>query len=232
MNLSVLFALEDASEGVDLKHLKKLALEHASQQDGNEGKKKKALKEEFESALNELLEENKISEVEGLYTKSIKKSSKKRQRKEDVVEKDDDIAEAKAGGSNHEALAPTTASKPLAVIDEDEQLVIKKKGKTDLTALSCKIDLSRNGEQAWREGSLSQEYLSTNPDGITRLFCGNLNKKITEEELKSAIEGITFIKWITDKQTREFYGSTFLEIKDPRAAATAVMKDKSKFMGR
>ena len=67
---------------------------------------------------------------------------------------------------------------------------------------------------------------------VTRLFCGNLNKKITEEELQGRLPGITFIKWITDKQTGEFYGSSFLEMKDPAAAALAVLQDKSKFLGR
>ena len=76
------------------------------------------------------------------------------------------------------------------------------------------------------------DYLASNPDRITRLFCGNLNKKITEEDLKSCLPGIKFIKWITDKQTGEFYGSTFLEMKDPESAAAAVLKDQSKFMGR
>ena len=52
------------------------------------------------------------------------------------------------------------------------------------------------------------------------------------QELRGCIEGITHIKWITDKQTREFYGSTFLELKDAKAASLAVQKDKSKFMGR
>ncbi len=41
-----------------------------------------------------------------------------------------------------------------------------------------------------------------------------------------------YIKWITDKATKEFYGSTFLEMKDPLAATAAVMMDKSKFLGR
>jgi len=34
-----------------------------------------------------------------------------------------------------------------------------------------------------------------NPDGITRLFVGNLNRKITEDQLRNAIDGITHIKW-------------------------------------
>jgi nucleolin len=70
------------------------------------------------------------------------------------------------------------------------------------------------------------------PYRVTRLFCGNLNKKVTEEELKTRLPGIMFIKWITDKQTGEFYGSSFLEMKDPASAALAVLADKTKFLGR
>ena len=55
---------------------------------------------------------------------------------------------------------------------------------------------------------------------------------MTEEELKKCISGITHIKWITDKESGEFYGSSFLELKDPESAAVAVLQDKSKFMGR
>ena len=97
---------------------------------------------------------------------------------------------------------------------------------------SATKELWRTGEVAWREGLLDADYLASNPDGITRLFCGNLNKSITEEELKTAIPGIVYIKWITDKQTREFYGSTFIEMADPGAAARAVLMDKSKLKGR
>lgn len=60
------------------------------------------------------------------------------------------------------------------------------------------------------------------------MFCGNLNRNVTEEELKEFIPGITFIKWITDKTTGEFYGSSFLELKDPACAAMAVLQDKAK----
>lgn len=64
------------------------------------------------------------------------------------------------------------------------------------------------------------------------MFCGNLSRKITEEELKTYLPGIVFIKWITDKETGEFYGSSFIEMKDASSAAMAVLQDKSKFMGR
>ena len=59
-----------------------------------------------------------------------------------------------------------------------------------------------------------------------------MNKKVTEEELKKCLSGIVFIKWITDKETGEFYGSTFLEMNDPESAALAVQQDRTKFMGR
>ena len=95
-----------------------------------------------------------------------------------------------------------------------------------------KHELWKNGEQMWRDGALDQSYLRTNPDGITRLFCGNLKKDITEEQLRNAIAGIKYIKWMIDKGTKSFYGTTFLEMKDPSAAAAAVLMDKSKLLGR
>ena len=119
--------------------------------------------------------------------------------------------------------------------DGDEEEKINKQSKI-MSDESNKVkfpkDLWKNGEQAWRDNSIDSEYLRTNPEGITRIFCGNLNKNIKEEELKGCLEGITYIKWITDKQTKEFYGSTFLELKDSKCAAEAVMKDRQKFMGR
>lgn len=93
-------------------------------------------------------------------------------------------------------------------------------------------ELWKNGEQAWRDQSLDAEYLRNNPDGITRLFCGNLKLDMTEETLRAHIPGITFIKWQKDKVSKQFYGSTFLEMKDPKAAAVAVAMDRTKFQGR
>lgn len=93
-------------------------------------------------------------------------------------------------------------------------------------------ELYKDGEKAWRNNLLDDDYLTTNPDKITRLFCGNLKLNITEEQLMNCIDGITHIKWMTDKQTREFYGSTFIEMKNPSAAAAAVRLDKTKLLGR
>ena len=119
------------------------------------------------------------------------------------------------------------------------------------TTVSTSKELWKNGEQVYRDGSLDAEYLRNNPESITRLFCGNLNRKITEEQLKTAIPGIKYIKWMVDKGkytfssvpaisaflfcelgTKEFYGTTFLEMRDEKFAAKAVSMDKSKLMGR
>ena len=108
----------------------------------------------------------------------------------------------------------------------------KKKVLERVDAAEAKKELWKYGEQTWANGSLDQSYLSENPDGITRLFCGNLKKTITEDELHNALPGITHIKWMTDKVTREFYGSTFIEMKDAKAAAAAVLMDKTKLLGR
>jgi hypothetical protein len=113
--------------------------------------------------------------------------------------------------------------------------IAMKKMKSSLPIVNqevAKKEMWKYGEQVWADGSLDQDYLVNNPDGITRLFCGNLKKTITEEQLHNAINGIVFIKWMTDKTTREFYGSTFLEMKDPAAAAAAVLLDKTKLLGR
>jgi RNA recognition motif-containing protein len=102
----------------------------------------------------------------------------------------------------------------------------------DTTEKASMKELWNTGEKHWREGTFEAGYLEKNPDRITRLFCGNLNKKMTEDDIKGCLSGITHIKWITDKETGEFYGSSFLEMKDAGCAAAAVAMDKQKFMGR
>jgi hypothetical protein len=53
----------------------------------------------------------------------------------------------------------------------------------------AKKELWKYGEQLWADGTLDNSYMTENPDGITRLFCGNLKKEITEEQLHNAING-------------------------------------------
>lgn len=162
-------------------------------------------KAKFASAFESLLTNGSVAEESGMVTMLVEKPNKKRKFEHET---------SNVGSSSAKRAA---AKVNLA---------------NDSSAATDTFEMWRDGEKAWKDGTLDYEYLCSNPDKITRIFCGNLNLNITEEQLKGAINGITYIKWMTDKQTRKFYGSTFLEMKDPKAAADAVALDKTKLMGR
>jgi RNA recognition motif-containing protein len=72
-----------------------------------------------------------------------------------------------------------------------------------------------------------------NPQGVTRLFLGNLPFAVDEASLSSFLPGqVTHIKWITDKETGKFYGSAFCEMDNSKSAAEAVAMAGSKLIGR
>lgn len=71
-----------------------------------------------------------------------------------------------------------------------------------------------------------------NPQGVTRLFLGNLPFAVDETSLEAFIPGLTHVKWITDKETGRFYGSAFVEMSTSQAAADAVAIAGSQLMGR
>lgn len=72
-----------------------------------------------------------------------------------------------------------------------------------------------------------------NPQGITRLFLGNLPFAVDEASLQSFLPNtVTHIKWITDKETGKFYGSAFIEMDNSLSAAEAVSMAGSQLMGR
>jgi len=75
-----------------------------------------------------------------------------------------------------------------------------------------------------------------NPEGVSRCFIGSLSYKIDEEGLKNAWKEkgltITDIFFMTDKETGEFYGSSFCEFASPEEAAKAVSFAGMPIMGR
>ena len=154
---------------------------------------------------------------------------------------DGDLTEFVRSERDEEALEKAEKSEKKREKKEEKDKKGKKRSSTDedeadekstRARKTDKYDLAKNGEQAWRENSLPADYLERNPDEITRLFCGNLKLDVTEEALKEYLPGITYIRWQKDKITKAFYGSTFLEMKNPRAASLAVAKDRTKFLGR
>lgn len=73
-----------------------------------------------------------------------------------------------------------------------------------------------------------------NPQGITRLFIGNLPFAVTETTLNDFLNGsITHLKWITDKETGKFYGSAFAELRNSKDAAKCMQEiNGTQLMGR
>lgn len=72
-----------------------------------------------------------------------------------------------------------------------------------------------------------------NPQGVTRLFVGNLPFSVDEASLGAFLPGeVTHIKWITDKETGKFYGSAFIEMDNSVSAAGAVALAGEKLMNR
>ena len=73
-----------------------------------------------------------------------------------------------------------------------------------------------------------------NPQGITRLFLGNLPFAVTETILNDFLNGcITHLKWITDKETGKFYGSAFAELRNSKDAAKCMKEvNGTQLMGR
>jgi len=216
MKKSILNHLDNNNndEGVKSSKLRKLVIAEISPDSSND----KEMKLLFTSALEELEKKGKVIDDNGI----IKLIDKKRKQNDNDENKNKKEKRIKYESSNENNNNNN---------DDDNNDDDEKDTKSATRGIAAK-DLWRTGEQAWRDGTLDADYLQNNPDNITRIFCGNLNKKITEEDLRSCLEGITYIKWITDKQTQEFYGSTFLEMKDSASAAAAVLKDRSKFMGR
>ena len=127
----------------------------------------------FVKALDVLTEKGKVQESDKGYVrtqKPAKAAGKKRKADNDDNDADDGNTAPPADEGNDDPPLKKKSGKDAAAT-----------GGYSAASSAANMDLSRNGEQAWRDGLLSQEYLATNPDGITRLFCGNLNRKITEE---------------------------------------------------
>jgi RNA recognition motif-containing protein len=218
LKISIVSALKSKSDrGLRLSALKKQCLNDNTTNQISSG--------DFDKALHALMSKKKIVMKDGIYffqskdakNESDEKIVKNKRKRDSVEEVEENGSDEKNAHVTKKGISKSSVSKE----SESESLPYEKPK-----------DLWKTGEQAWRDGTIAPQYLLDNPDGITRLFVGNLNKNITEEQLKSCIEGITFIKWITDKSTGQFYGSTFVEMKDKKSAIEAVMKDRQKFMGR
>jgi len=77
-----------------------------------------------------------------------------------------------------------------------------------------------------------KDWLENNPEGITRLFVGNLSFKVTEKSLKDHLQNCTHVLFLKDKESGAFYGSSFVEMKTAEDAARVSELEGSDFLGR
>jgi nucleolin len=105
-----------------------------------------------------------------------------------------------------------------------------KGGKHDDNDSDHELDQNGGGSDL---GSASRRPCKGNPQGVTRLFLGNLPLTVDAASLGDFLpRTVTHIKWITDKATGKFYGSAFVEMDSPTSAAEAVAMAGSQLMGR
>ena len=225
----------DDGKSMELKSLRSKALK-SSQMDVDKNSKK-----QFKSAVKQLEADErislsaggvvKLSKSERSKDKSSKKKSKKRKREskgkdegaiceskksKDAVDEIEIGANADEGSDaiDHEEEEHDGAGDP--VENEDHQAEEDDKGEAEPSPAD-KNKPCRN-----------------NPQGITRLFVGNLPFAVTEETLNAHMNGcVTHIKWITDKETGKFYGSSFVEVRNSKEAAKCMKSiNGTQLMGR
>ena len=95
------------------------------------------------------------------------------------------------------------------------------------------VAVQSNETEETPSGDSRNQPCKGNPQGVTRLFLGNLPFSVDEASLSDFLPGVvTHIKWITDKETGRFYGSAFIEMDSSKSAADAVASAGSQLLGR
>mmetsp|Transcript_17727 Transcript_17727/g.40691 ORF Transcript_17727/g.40691 Transcript_17727/m.40691 type:complete len:381 (+) Transcript_17727:186-1328(+) len=145
-------------------------------------------------------------------SKKKKKKDKKRQKTSGNGSDDDDHDEGEGGAENDEAGN-----------DNEEE-----------TSTADKNNNNNNNNNTPTTSSADKNKpCKGNPQGVTRLFLGNLPFSVDESSLNAFLPGqVTHIKWITDKETGKFYGSAFIEMDNSISASDAVAMAGSKLIGR
>mmetsp|Transcript_1258 Transcript_1258/g.2756 ORF Transcript_1258/g.2756 Transcript_1258/m.2756 type:complete len:352 (-) Transcript_1258:108-1163(-) len=203
-------------EKIKVKELRKLVF-LSLQKDEDD----KVSKKEYKKAIQALEKESKLAlDADGLISlcgKASKKDKKKKSKKRKRKENDDDDEEEK-----------NTAKKPTLdeTNDDDDD-----DDDPDATP-NNDIDEKEDDQPTGADSENKNKACKGNPQGVTRLFVGNLPFVVDETSLKTFLPGVTHIKWITDKETGKFYGSSFVEMDTSTSAADAVAKAGKELMGR
>jgi RNA recognition motif-containing protein len=198
----------DSSEVRQVKKLRKMVLLTLQMDESD-----KSAKKDFKRAIKELEGDGTLSlDTDGVITvkekkrKEDKKEKKSKKKKKSKKESTDDDKEDKKDAD--EKVEDEQGENDNQENQEEEPTVKPTEPKRDKP---CK----------------------GNPQGVTRLFIGNLPFTVDENSMNAFLPGeVTHIKWITDKETGKFYGSAFLEMDNSRSAAESVAMAGQKLIGR
>jgi len=137
------------------------------------------------------------------------------------------------------SLSKVTVEKGFATLENgsgNEEEAVKTDEKCGDASRGNDVEHKSKGNRTKEEGnSAAQIEAAANPTGCTRLFLGNLVFSITEESLKEGLKEcglVLHVKWITDKETKKFYGSAFIGMDSASSAGKVMAKNGQDFMGR
>ncbi len=206
-----------SSDSTEVKKLRKIVLLSLQLDESD-----KSAKKQFKRTIQHLEEEGVLSlDADGTITLKEKKRKrdKEKKSKKEKKHKKEDIAtttDENEDGDNEETVNIGDLPKQSpeeGVNDEDSS--------------------ANNANKSSNIAKSKNKPCKGNPQGVTRLFLGNLPFSIDESSLGAFLPGnITHIKWITDKETGKFYGSAFIEMDNSLSAAEAVALSGEKLIGR
>lgn len=230
---SIIDALHSSEDGKSM-DLKKLRSSVLNDED-------KASKKSFKAAVKQLEKEERVS----LTSDGVLKLSKSERNKKSSVDEAavDDTADKKKKSKKEKKAKKEKKSKKRkdTTVSSDDEHDVKKQKKADEIPDDEEHEAGIDGNADNAEAEAENDHAAdknkpckNNPQGITRLFLGNLPFAITEPTLNDFLNGcMTHLKWITDKETGKFYGSAFAEIRNSKDAAKLMTETNgTQLMGR
>jgi len=177
----------------------------------------KDAKKRYKKAIQSLESQEKLSLNSDGIVKLSKSESKKKKKKRKSDDDDDDEKAKKKKAKKEKKKSKKEKEEDDGDQDEDD----------------TNNDAAPQNEDEDDDDADKNKPCKGNPQGVTRLFLGNLPFAVDETSLASFLPGkVTHIKWITDKETGRFYGSAFIEMKNSKDAGAAVAKDGQELMNR
>jgi len=207
----------DIEEVRKVKKLRKMVLLSLQMDDSD-----KSAKKLFKNAIQNMEDQGKVKlDADGTISLLKTKASKKKKRKASSSNEEGEKKKKKKEKKRQKTENETSG------INDDEE------GEADSDNHEQGND---NEEIPAQDAPLSSDKnkpCKGNPQGVTRLFIGNLPFSVDESSLNAFFPGqVTHIKWITDKETGKFYGSAFIEMDISTSAADAVAMSGEKLIGR